>query len=335
MFGFAQEENFSQFYSRNLYVNPALTGSMSSNIRVHSHVKNQWQGIVPYRTMAVASDATLLWKRENLSHLGVGALFCRDKAGDSELGYTKIGAMLAYHVHTGTNNFLSAGFACTFKQSSINYANLDWNSQFTGYGYADSQSSVVEGYNVKSSNVDYALGIQWHYNMSNTLSWSRGTMAAQTGVALFNVNEINPDFNTELGHMKVPVRYIIHSTVQISRKDALTSFLPSVKIERAGKQSTVVLGGSIRKIFGLISEYTGANKGMALQVGCYNRLSDALVVCMGMEYASFALDLSYDITTSQLTPANYGRGGFEVSVSWQNLNPFFSQKPSMKLGKVK
>jgi hypothetical protein len=45
-------------------------------------------------------------------------------------------------------------------------------------------------------------------------------------------------------------------------------------------------------------------------------LNDAFVPVVKLDYNPFSVTLSYDVNVSKLKPSSYGRGGFELSVSY-------------------
>ena len=50
--------------------------------------------------------------------------------------------------------------------------------------------------------------------------------------------------------------------------------------------------------------------------GAFLRWNDAFIPVVKIEYNPFAVAFSYDVNISKLKPSSYGRGGFEISVSY-------------------
>jgi hypothetical protein len=50
--------------------------------------------------------------------------------------------------------------------------------------------------------------------------------------------------------------------------------------------------------------------------GVFMRWSDALIPVVKLDYAPFSFAFSYDANISKLKPYSYGRGGYEISVSY-------------------
>jgi hypothetical protein len=54
---------------------------------------------------------------------------------------------------------------------------------------------------------------------------------------------------------------------------------------------------------------------MALYLGIFLRLNDAVIPVAGMEYCNLAIGFSYELNTSELRTASQGRGGYELTLS--------------------
>lgn len=59
-----------------------------------------------------------------------------------------------------------------------------------------------------------------------------------------------------------------------------------------------------------------SNPHYTIHVGGFLRWDDALIPAVKLDYNPFSVSLSYDVNISKLKPSSYGRGGFELSVSY-------------------
>jgi hypothetical protein len=50
------------------------------------------------------------------------------------------------------------------------------------------------------------------------------------------------------------------------------------------------------------------------------RFKDALVPVAKLDIGKIGISFSYDVNTSQLRNATYGRGGYEMALKYQNFN---------------
>jgi hypothetical protein len=63
--------------------------------------------------------------------------------------------------------------------------------------------------------------------------------------------------------------------------------------------------------------------------GIFSRWNDALIPVIKLDYSSFSAVFSYDVNVSPLKTSSYGRGGFEMSVSYIGfLNKYKSTQNS-------
>jgi hypothetical protein len=53
-----------------------------------------------------------------------------------------------------------------------------------------------------------------------------------------------------------------------------------------------------------------------VHAGAFLRWNDALIPVVKIDYDPFSVSVSYDVNISKLKPSSYGRGGFELSVSY-------------------
>jgi hypothetical protein len=61
------------------------------------------------------------------------------------------------------------------------------------------------------------------------------------------------------------------------------------------------------------------NPDYTIHGGAFLRWNDALIPALKLDYNPFSVTLSYDVNISKLKPSSYGRGGFEISVSYIGL----------------
>jgi hypothetical protein len=50
--------------------------------------------------------------------------------------------------------------------------------------------------------------------------------------------------------------------------------------------------------------------------GAFLRWNDALIPVIKLDYSPYSFAFSYDVNISKLKPSSYGRGGFELSLSY-------------------
>ena len=53
-----------------------------------------------------------------------------------------------------------------------------------------------------------------------------------------------------------------------------------------------------------------------IHAGGFLRWNDAMIPVIKLDYSPFSVAVSYDVNISKLKPSSYGRGGFEISLSY-------------------
>ena len=93
--GSAQDVHFSQYDRNPANLNPGLVGQMDGWMRASMHYNSQWSALGnPYKTTSFSIDMPFFKARRG-AYLGGGINVIRDKAGDSEYGFTNIGATVS------------------------------------------------------------------------------------------------------------------------------------------------------------------------------------------------------------------------------------------------
>jgi type IX secretion system PorP/SprF family membrane protein len=318
----AQDTHFSQFYFSPLTMNPALAGAFNGNVRLITNYRDQWQSVTtPYKTFAFSCDMGMFKKKVSSGFLGAGISFLSDKAGDSELGLNQANLSLAYHVQVSGYNSLSAGIQCGYAQRNINFEKLTWDNQFDGSSY---NSALPSNENTMSNNLSYldlGAGLQWTYAKGEMYSTANTQLYMNAGISVFHLNQPNISFNST-SKDNLPLKLVMHSAFQIGIKNSRISLAPSFLFMQQGSLQNIVVGTLIRYKLIEESKYTGFIKGAAISFGGHYRTGDAFIPSVQLEIAQYAIGISYDINTSNLKNASYGKGGIEFSLRFYNPNPF-------------
>ena len=141
---FAQDPSFSQFFSSPLNINPALTGNINGDWRIVSNFRDQWIGPAsPYVTGTVSYDRKILQHKlpgvpEN-NVVGIGGMFMYDYAMSGIVKSTYASANLSYSLKLAEGDVsthrLTAGFGAIYGYRYVDLSRLDFEEQFTGYGF--------------------------------------------------------------------------------------------------------------------------------------------------------------------------------------------------------
>ena len=322
---FAQDIHFSQFYFSPLTLNPALAGT-NGDLQVQTNYKNQWRSVADaYKTFSVSFDMKFMQKKWKNGFMGVGLNIFNDKAGDAKMGISQANISLSSARLLNPNNIISGGIQGGFSQHSINYSALVWENQYdpNTLAYNPSLPSGEPSTGNKFSYADMSAGLQWNYGKGEMYISGNDQILANFGVAIFHINQPKYTYYGLAGE-KLYQRMVAHGKLLYGIKNTPLSLVPSFIFFKQGPTQEINPGCMIRYTLKENSKYTNYVNGAAISGGAHYRFKDAAVVSVLLEIANWAIGVSYDINTSDLTSASNGRGGIEVALRYINPNPFFS-----------
>lgn len=318
---FGQDLHLSQFNNSPLLMNPATAGSFAGSYRLATNYKNQWQSIgKAYNTATASFDMKVVRvnKHKN-NYLASGITFYSDKAGKSGFGLMQVNLAIAYNIQIKDRNELSAAIVGGFAQSSISYSGLKWDSQYDLNSYDPTRPSGQNELGEAVRYFDLGSGLEHkYYNYDKKFKLA-------TGVSVFHINQPVKSF---LGNSneRLDRKYVVYSSGQMQIQKSTYYFIPQMMGSLQGPHREILLGGSLRNVFGLdmtenrviLNTFTLVSS--FFQFGFLYRVGDALIIITSMELKKkFSFGLSYDINISKFREASVFRGGFEVSLSYKNF----------------
>jgi len=238
-------------------------------------------------------------KTDDFLTLGLQLLY--DKAGTISWTSTYVLPAINYHksLSAEQNRYLSLGFMGGFVQRSIDRSkittNTTYNNGTSGENFTDAQYLYLDGsvgmsYNSNLNNNpdnNYFLGAAYHHFNRPKVSFYRNS----------NI-ELFPKWVFS-GGIRFGVSDVSYITVQADH-----STQGAFKETVAGAMLGFKLGEDLQ------------NPLYTVHAGGFLRWNDALIPTIKIDYSQFSWTFSYDVNISKLKPSSYGRGGFEVSVSY-------------------
>jgi type IX secretion system PorP/SprF family membrane protein len=298
---FSQDIHFSQFYETPLYRNPALAGIVNGDIRVQAVYRTQWNSIAnAYKTGSVNAEYKMpVGKSED--YMTMGLLLFYDQAGTSELTSTHIMPALNYHksISTERNMYLSAGFMAGFVQRRLNRSKITTNTQYDGMGDGESFNKTQYSYLDGAAGVSFNAGLG--DNPENNLV---------LGVAYHHFNRPRNSFYTNTTNQLQP-KWVFSADVRFTVTE--TSYI-TIRADhsRQGSYTETIAGA----MYGIKIGADPENPDYAIHAGAFLRLNDSFIPTVKLDYHPFSVALSYDVNISKLKTSSYGRGGFELSLSY-------------------
>ncbi len=298
---YGQDIHFSQFFETPLWRNPSLAGIFKGDIRVQAVYRDQWNSVTnAYRTGSVNAEVKFpIGKVNDFITTGVQVMY--DKAGSIGLTTIHLLPVLNYHksLSSEKNRYLSLGFMGGGVQRSFDPTKVTTNSQYDNgtlgenflyqrYGYVDGSvgMSFNSGFGSGDDNNFFIGGAYHHINKPKKSFYGQGQTA------------IYPKWVFS-GGLRFGVSEYAYLTFQGDHT-------------RQAAFSETVAGGMYGLKFGADSD----NPDYTLHAGGFLRWNDAFIPVVKLDYNPFSVTLSYDANISKLKPSSYGRGGFELSVSY-------------------
>jgi len=325
----AQDVHFSQFTMSPLTTNPALAGAQN-DIQAIANYKNQWLSVAaPYTTMAVSYDMRLTSAKSRRGFWAAGINVYDDKSGDAQLSLLQANLSLAYHIRLDEYNTIGAGFQGGYVQHSIGYGGLQWGNQYNGSIYDSAlPSGEPNGGGVTHSYIDAGAGVLWVYN--NTSGKEKVTdnhdFTMNIGASIFHPQQ--PEYSLYNDGEVLYRKYVVHGDARISLPNSNMALVPGFMYSRQQNTQEIYAGSLLRFKFVQESKTTGYYKISAFSFGAYYRAADALSAVMMLEFANYALGMSYDINLSPLETVSNLRGGFEITLRYIAANSALKKSKS-------
>lgn len=317
-FAFSQDIHFTQFYEAPLLRNPALAGIFSGDLRVQGVFRNQWNSVtVPYQTASLNAEYKLpVGRSDDFLTMGIEMLY--DKAGTIALTSTHVLPVLNYHksLNKERNMYLSLGFMGGIVQRKLDRSKITTNNQFDGTGYnpslGDGENFPYNGYTYFDASTGLSFNTQIGANEDNNF---------YVGASYHHFNQ--PAKIAFYGNSKIEMipKWVYSAGVRMS----VTDYSCFTLYADYSKQGT-----SVETIGGFLYSYKLddiLDPKYIFHAGAILRWHDAVAPVLKMEYKPVTVTLSYDVNVSKLKTASKGRGGIELSLSYQTyFDRYFSTK---------
>ena len=298
---YSQDIHFSQFFETPLLRNPSLAGIFTGDYRVQAVYRDQWNSVTDaYKTGSLNGEYKKpIGKADDFITLGLQLFY--DKAGTVGWTNTQVMPALNYHksLSTDRNMYVSLGFMGGWVQQYFDRSRMTTNSQYDGLGDGESFNESKYTY------LDGSVGMSFNTNISDD---PNDNLFAVIAYHHFNrpknsfyrnaAIELNPKWVASAG-IKFGITEYSYLTIQADHS-------------RQGNFNETI-GGAL---YGLKIGQDLDNPDYVIHGGLFTRLNDALIPVVKIDYKPFSVAMSYDVNISKLKTSSYGRGGFELSVSF-------------------
>jgi type IX secretion system PorP/SprF family membrane protein len=297
----AQDIHFSQFFEAPLWRNPSLAGIFTGDIRVQAVYRDQWNTITDaYKTTSLNAEIKMpLGKNNDFVTAGMQLLY--DRAGTTSWVSAHVLPSLNYHksVSVERNQYLSLGFMGGWVQRRFDASKATTNSQYDNGGLGENFSKA--SYSYLDGSVGMSFNSDFAYNSPNNYF---------IGAAYHHFTKPPGSFYN-MGGARVPSKWVFSAGVKFGVSDYAFMTVQADQSFQAGFNESI--GGAL---YGLKLGDDPDNPAYIINAGAFLRWNDALIPVVKLDYHPFAVSLSYDVNISKLKPSSYGRGGFELSISY-------------------
>lgn len=297
----AQDIHFSQFFETPIWRNPSLAGIYNGDIRVQAVYRDQWNSVTnAYKTGSLNAEVKLPIGNGN-DFITTGLQVLYDKAGTIGWTSTHVLPVLNYHksLSNEKNRYLSLGFMGGWVQRRFDPSKVTTNSQYDNGGIGEIFSNTQYNY------ADGSVGLS--YNSTIGENENNNFFA---GAAYHHFNKPNNSFYQNTGIVLQP-KLVFSGGLRFGVSDYAYMTIQADQTIQGGFNETI--GGLM---YGLKIGDDMDDPAYTLHAGALMRWNDAIIPVVKLDYNPFSVAVSYDVNISKLKPSSYGRGGFEISISY-------------------
>jgi type IX secretion system PorP/SprF family membrane protein len=297
----AQDPHFTQYFSSPLTLNPAMSGYYKGDYRISANFRQQWWSVgAPFTTNTISYDTKLMQTKIKEGDIfAAGILGLYDQSLNGGFKNINVSATVAYHkaLNVDGTSSIAAGFQFTYATRALDFASLNFATQFNGSGFDTNIPSNETFGSSRRNYLDINTGVLYTYKTEDIEFYAGGSLYHLTGPNISFLND---------GDFRLPIRFTIHSGSRFKvggNGDEL--FISGLYMDQVG---------ATEKTFGIAYGYALSEEA-SIYAGSWYRIKDAIMPYIGLHYSSFQLGASYDIVNSSLKKANPRNGSFELSLN--------------------
>ena len=316
---FSQDIHFTQLSETPQLINPGLTGFYDGYYRGIINYRNQWPAMgKSYNTFMGAFDMPLEMKKKKGAYIGAGLYFFSDGAGDVHFGTTQGNLSVSAILPVSEKSKFSMGLQFGLVQRSLNMSDIQWPNQYNGQSYDPGISSNESL--TKTSFLFFDLGAGANYELltkSGTLDGS-DIIRFDMGASIFHATMPLQNFSTATSE-KQYLKTIIHSSLRYDIPGTKFGVVPSALYVLQGPAQEILFGTLVRYKINQGTKVTGFGTESAISAGVHYRFKDAICPQVYLEFADYAIGLSYDFNASSYGEVKRSAGAFEISIRYANM----------------
>ena len=302
-----QDIHFSQFWETPLLRNPSLAGLFDGDLRVQAIYRDQWNTLTnAYRTGSLNIEQKLaVGQGDDFLTLGLQTFF--DRAGT--IGWTTTQLLPALNFHKSVsqtkNRYLSLGAMGGWVQRRFDPSKMTTNTTYETGGTGESLTNTSFGY------LDGSVGLSYNSQFRDNAADNY-----YLGIAYHHFTRPNQSYYFRNADVELNPKWVVSAGMKWSISDQGFVTVLADHSRQGGFQQTVA-----GVLYGIRLGIDPENSTQAIQAGAFMRLQEAFIPVIKLDLGNISASFSYDITISNLTPFNQGRGGFEAGLVYRWFKP--------------
>ncbi len=295
----AQDFHLSMYDAAPMFLNPALTGVVDANFRVHAQYRNQWRSVAfkPYNTALISLDAPK-------GKWGFGGQIMNMRAGVGNYNVLQGLLSVSYAVPLDKKRYnnISFGLQAGVTQKRVEAGLYTFDNQYSNQNGGSFDNSLPSG---ESFNRQSFVTPQLNAGFMYFNSKQQARLNPFLGYSAFNLS--NPKETYYNTSNRLPIRHYAHAGVRINITE-LFYVLPKALI--------MLQKNASEQIYSVDAGYFFKEQEFYLLAGINYRVKDASVFYVGARKANYIAKIGYDANVSSLKEVSKYRGAFEISFTY-------------------
>jgi type IX secretion system PorP/SprF family membrane protein len=232
-----------------------------------------------------------------------------DLAGSSRLRTVQFMPAVNFHksLNAEKNRYLSLGFMGGFVQRQFDAKDLTFDNQYTSRGYDPFAPTGEQFSGLQRTIADFAVGMSYNSSIGENGNYF-------LGASLWHFNQPTERFINE--EIRLQPKWQFNGGMKTMISPVVAIHLEANYLMQGG-YTELLAGGLLSYLFTDQMDPENGMSRLAVSMGAFLRLNDALIPVARLEYNNLTLGFSYDLNTSELKTASQGRGGYEFTLSYR------------------
>lgn len=306
-----QDVQFSQFYTANIYQNPAFVGSTHYS-RAMAHARSQWRGLDKYSNVNGGKFMTYFagfdtYLKDYKSGLG-GYLFY-DQIGTDRIVSKQATLMYSYEVNVNNRFTFRPGLQLGIANRSYDYQNLLFPRELSDDGVISNSYNLNEG--TQKNYLDVGTGFLF-YDSDFWVGFSAKHLN-NPNIASFGISRLPLIYDLTAGY-----KFILHTKNTLNYRTGTStefSITPTAHYKFQGKTDQIDFG-----VYGIYDWFLAGVWYRGIPFKKYKDFkyvnNESMVAQVGFRWDRYTFNYSYDFVVSKLGGIRQTGGSHEINITY-------------------